>query len=216
MCADPKSLHELVRGHGHRLIPPQRPCASPTELARRGIVERNRDPRKRSNGELRDPLPGYRAPQAAALRRRDPADRPPPAQRRRLQEHQVHERTYLLVADPEIEISPDASTVTGGSGLLSHSEPNQRAPDGARAQRRPARARARPVARGGPPSRVAQARSQPRELSASAPFRYYWRGRHQPARLASSSPRPRRATATTRCPIFGCSDSRAQSWPSSS
>jgi quercetin dioxygenase-like cupin family protein len=43
-----------------------------------------------------------------------------------LQEHQVHERTYLLVADGEIEISQDAETVAGGPGFLSHFEPNER------------------------------------------------------------------------------------------
>ena len=43
-----------------------------------------------------------------------------------LQEHQVHERAYLLVADGEIEISQDADSVTGGAGFLSHFEPNER------------------------------------------------------------------------------------------
>jgi len=43
-----------------------------------------------------------------------------------LQEHQVHERAFLLVADGEIEISHDGSSVTGGSGFLSHFEPNER------------------------------------------------------------------------------------------
>ena len=43
-----------------------------------------------------------------------------------LQEHQVHERAYLLVADGEIEISHDGQSVTGGAGFLSHFEPNER------------------------------------------------------------------------------------------
>ena len=43
-----------------------------------------------------------------------------------LQEHQVHERAYLLVADGEIEISQNGRTVTGSSGLVSHFEPNER------------------------------------------------------------------------------------------
>ncbi len=43
-----------------------------------------------------------------------------------LQEHQVHERAYLLVADGEIEISQDGSSLTGGIGFLSHFEPNER------------------------------------------------------------------------------------------
>jgi quercetin dioxygenase-like cupin family protein len=43
-----------------------------------------------------------------------------------LQEHQVHERAYLLVADGQIEVSHDGSSVTGGAGFLSHFEPNER------------------------------------------------------------------------------------------
>jgi quercetin dioxygenase-like cupin family protein len=43
-----------------------------------------------------------------------------------LQEHQVHERAYLLVADGEIEISQDGRSVSGGPGFLSHFEPNER------------------------------------------------------------------------------------------
>lgn len=43
-----------------------------------------------------------------------------------LQEHQVHERAYLVVADGEIEISQDGTSVTGGSGLVSHFDPNER------------------------------------------------------------------------------------------
>jgi quercetin dioxygenase-like cupin family protein len=43
-----------------------------------------------------------------------------------LQEHQVHERAYLLVADGEIEIRDDGSSVKGGTGFLSHFEPNER------------------------------------------------------------------------------------------
>jgi quercetin dioxygenase-like cupin family protein len=43
-----------------------------------------------------------------------------------LQEHQVHERAYLLVADGEIEVSDSGQTVTGGPGLLSHFEPGER------------------------------------------------------------------------------------------
>ena len=43
-----------------------------------------------------------------------------------LQSHQVHERTYVLVVDGEIEISQDGHRVSGGPGLLSHFEPNER------------------------------------------------------------------------------------------
>jgi quercetin dioxygenase-like cupin family protein len=43
-----------------------------------------------------------------------------------LQEHQVHERTYLVVADGEIEIAGDQRTVRGGPGFVSHFEPAER------------------------------------------------------------------------------------------
>ena len=43
-----------------------------------------------------------------------------------LSEHQVHERTYLVVVDGEIEISQDGETVSGGVGLLSHFAPGER------------------------------------------------------------------------------------------
>jgi quercetin dioxygenase-like cupin family protein len=43
-----------------------------------------------------------------------------------LQEHQVHERAYLLVAEGEIEISHDGGRMTAGAGSLSHFEPNER------------------------------------------------------------------------------------------
>ena len=43
-----------------------------------------------------------------------------------LQEHQVHERAYVLVASGEVEISKDGKAVAGGPGLLAHFEPNER------------------------------------------------------------------------------------------
>jgi quercetin dioxygenase-like cupin family protein len=43
-----------------------------------------------------------------------------------LQEHQVHERTYLVVVDGEISISADGGSVSGGPGFLAHFEPNER------------------------------------------------------------------------------------------
>jgi quercetin dioxygenase-like cupin family protein len=43
-----------------------------------------------------------------------------------LQEHQVHERAYLIVADGEIEVSTDGQVVRGGPGFLSHFEPTER------------------------------------------------------------------------------------------
>jgi quercetin dioxygenase-like cupin family protein len=43
-----------------------------------------------------------------------------------LQEHQVHERAYLLVASGEIEVEQGGNTVKGGAGFLAHFEPNER------------------------------------------------------------------------------------------
>lgn len=43
-----------------------------------------------------------------------------------LQEHQVHERAYLIVIDGEISISADGGSVSGGAGLLANFEPNER------------------------------------------------------------------------------------------
>jgi quercetin dioxygenase-like cupin family protein len=43
-----------------------------------------------------------------------------------LQEHQVHERAYLLVVDGEIEIDQGGDTVSGGPGFLAHFDPAER------------------------------------------------------------------------------------------
>jgi quercetin dioxygenase-like cupin family protein len=43
-----------------------------------------------------------------------------------LQDHQVHERAYLLVADGEIEVDEPGSTETGGPGYLAIFDPNER------------------------------------------------------------------------------------------
>lgn len=43
-----------------------------------------------------------------------------------LQEHQVHERTYLIVADGELEIVKDGDRLTGGAGFVAHFDPNER------------------------------------------------------------------------------------------
>lgn len=40
----------------------------------------------------------------------------------RLQEHQVHERAYLFVAEGEIELSADGGSKTAGAGFLAHFE----------------------------------------------------------------------------------------------
>ncbi len=45
----------------------------------------------------------------------------------RLQEHQVHERAWLVVTDGEIEIeNSNGGSVTGGPGLLAAFDPNER------------------------------------------------------------------------------------------
>jgi quercetin dioxygenase-like cupin family protein len=44
-----------------------------------------------------------------------------------LQEHQVHERAWLLVTDGEIEVADsDGQTVTGSTGWLAIFDPNER------------------------------------------------------------------------------------------
>jgi quercetin dioxygenase-like cupin family protein len=43
-----------------------------------------------------------------------------------LQEHQVHERAWLMVAGGEVEIEQDGSTVSGGPGFLAHFDPKER------------------------------------------------------------------------------------------
>ena len=44
----------------------------------------------------------------------------------KLQDHQVHERAWLLVAGGTVEIEQDGETVTGGAGFLAHFEPRER------------------------------------------------------------------------------------------
>ena len=43
-----------------------------------------------------------------------------------LAEHQVHERTYLVVVEGEVEIVQDGRGESGGAGLLAHFEPGER------------------------------------------------------------------------------------------
>jgi len=43
-----------------------------------------------------------------------------------LQEHQVHERTYLVVVDGQVEIEQDGRRTVGGAGFLSHFAPGER------------------------------------------------------------------------------------------
>ena len=43
-----------------------------------------------------------------------------------LQDHQVHERAWLIVADGEVEIVKDGEATTGGPGFAAHFEPKER------------------------------------------------------------------------------------------
>ena len=43
-----------------------------------------------------------------------------------MQEHQVHERTWLVVADGEVEVAQDGQSVNAAAGFLAHFEPNER------------------------------------------------------------------------------------------
>ena len=43
-----------------------------------------------------------------------------------LQEHQVHERAYLVVADGEIEVDLGGDATGGGPGFVAHFDPNER------------------------------------------------------------------------------------------
>jgi quercetin dioxygenase-like cupin family protein len=43
-----------------------------------------------------------------------------------LQEHQVHEHAYLLVADGQVELSQGTETEPAGPGTLAHWMPNER------------------------------------------------------------------------------------------
>ena len=43
-----------------------------------------------------------------------------------LQEHQVHERAWVIVADGEVEVEQDGSAVSGGPGFVAHFAPTAR------------------------------------------------------------------------------------------
>jgi quercetin dioxygenase-like cupin family protein len=43
-----------------------------------------------------------------------------------LQEHEVHERAYLVVVDGEVEVSDGGRAVTGGPGLAAVFDPHER------------------------------------------------------------------------------------------
>lgn len=43
-----------------------------------------------------------------------------------MQEHQVHERAFLLVADGDIEIVQGDQTTAAGPGFVAHFDPNER------------------------------------------------------------------------------------------
>ena len=42
-----------------------------------------------------------------------------------LQEHQVHERAWVVVAAGDVEIEQGGSTVSGGAGFVAHFDPNE-------------------------------------------------------------------------------------------
>ena len=44
----------------------------------------------------------------------------------RMQEHEVHERAYLVVIDGEVEVSDVGTAVTGGTGLTVTFDPHER------------------------------------------------------------------------------------------
>jgi len=43
-----------------------------------------------------------------------------------LDDHQVHERAYVLIVDGDVQIGPLGSTQQAGPGFLAHFEPNER------------------------------------------------------------------------------------------
>jgi quercetin dioxygenase-like cupin family protein len=43
-----------------------------------------------------------------------------------LQDHQVHERAWVVVAGGEVEIEQNGSTEAGGPGFVAHFDPNER------------------------------------------------------------------------------------------
>jgi quercetin dioxygenase-like cupin family protein len=43
-----------------------------------------------------------------------------------LQDHQVHERAWLVVAAGDVEVEHDGRTETGGAGFLAHFQANER------------------------------------------------------------------------------------------
>ena len=43
-----------------------------------------------------------------------------------LQEHQVHERAFLVVATGEVEVENGGGAKSGGPGFLAHFDPNER------------------------------------------------------------------------------------------
>ena len=44
----------------------------------------------------------------------------------RLQEHETHERAYLVVVAGEVEIDQGSDSISGGPGLLAHFAPQER------------------------------------------------------------------------------------------
>jgi hypothetical protein len=99
----------LVPGRGHRVIR-QRLGPAGTGLARRGMIERDRDTSS-PHRELGPPLTGREPhhPQVSRSHDETPLITIRPPRGEELQQHQLHERAYLLLADGEMEISQDSS-----------------------------------------------------------------------------------------------------------
>jgi quercetin dioxygenase-like cupin family protein len=43
-----------------------------------------------------------------------------------LQDHEVHERAWLVVAAGDVEVEQDGATVSGGAGFTAHFDPRER------------------------------------------------------------------------------------------
>ncbi len=83
-----------------------------------------------------------------------------------MQEHQVHERAWLIVAAGAIEIDDaDGETVGGGPGLLAEFDPNERRRD-PRDRGLPPRPRALALARRRAPEPRGGSRTQPQQRRA--------------------------------------------------
>jgi hypothetical protein len=193
----PQSSLELVHGRGHRLIPRQRPGPSPTELGRRGIIEQ-------TAGELGDPLTWLLSPISRRCCARttrpeqSPSAKPCPAARSYKNIRSTSARTC---SSPTARSRSPRQQQRDRRHRFPLALGAQRAPGGARAHRRAARAR---LALARWPGVGIPSRTRPRPRLNAPAGSVAIGGRYEPARLASSSSRPRRATATTSRREYPC------------